>query len=134
MEATGELIEVSRDWVTNKFKITFEINENLNQETIENIQGVKLTIKAEKHKQKRSLDANALLSGNDTEQLPETYVIFITENDVLGRNKPIYHILHSNVISVRAKMTNIHIQKTKVVLNTLQLKFFIRFKHLRIIN
>ena len=38
------------------------------------------------------LDANALLSGNDTEQIPETYVIFITENDVLGRNKPIYHI------------------------------------------
>ena len=38
------------------------------------------------------LDANVLLSGEDTEELPETYVIFITENDVLGGNKPIYHI------------------------------------------
>lgn len=24
--------------------------------------------------------------------MPETYVIFITENDVMGENKPIYHI------------------------------------------
>ena len=38
------------------------------------------------------LDANVLLPGDDTEKLPETYVIFITENDVLGGNKPIYHI------------------------------------------
>lgn len=26
------------------------------------------------------------------DELPETYVIFITENDVLGKGKPIYHI------------------------------------------
>ena len=32
------------------------------------------------------------MSGEETDKLPETYVIFITENDVLGRNKPIYHI------------------------------------------
>ena len=38
------------------------------------------------------LDANVLLAGEETDKLPETYVIFITENDVLGRNKPIYHI------------------------------------------
>lgn len=38
------------------------------------------------------IDANALLPGDDTDKLPETYVIFITENDVLGGNKPIYHI------------------------------------------
>ena len=38
------------------------------------------------------LDANVLLAGDDTEELPETYVIFITENDVMGRDKPIYHI------------------------------------------
>ena len=31
------------------------------------------------------LDANVLLSGEETDKLPETYVIFITENDVLGR-------------------------------------------------
>lgn len=38
------------------------------------------------------MDANAILPGDDTEYLPETYVIFITENDVLGKNLPIYHI------------------------------------------
>ncbi len=38
------------------------------------------------------MDANALLEGDEWEKLPETYVIFITENDVLGENKPIYHI------------------------------------------
>ena len=38
------------------------------------------------------MDANALLEGDEWEKLPETYVIFITENDVLGEKKPIYHI------------------------------------------
>lgn len=38
------------------------------------------------------IDANSLLPGSDFEDLPETYVIFITENDVLGGDKPIYHI------------------------------------------
>ena len=31
-------------------------------------------------------------AGRDYEELPETYVIFITENDVLQRNLPIYNI------------------------------------------
>lgn len=38
------------------------------------------------------MDANAILSGEDTDLLPETYVIFITENDVLEGNLAIYHI------------------------------------------
>lgn len=38
------------------------------------------------------LDANVLLASDETENLPEIYVIFITENDVLGKDKPIYHI------------------------------------------
>lgn len=38
------------------------------------------------------MDANVLLAGDDTESLPETYVIFITENDVMGKDKPIYHV------------------------------------------
>ena len=52
------------------------------------------------------LDANALLPGKrkkdndalpemeeqDFDALPETYVIFITENDVLNGGKPLYHI------------------------------------------
>lgn len=38
------------------------------------------------------MDADSILQGEDTELLPETYVIFITENDVLDGNLPIYHI------------------------------------------
>ncbi len=38
------------------------------------------------------IDANITSPGEEYEKLSETYVIFITERDVLGRNKPIYHI------------------------------------------
>lgn len=38
------------------------------------------------------LDSNILFSGEDTEELPESYVIFITEHDVLGGNKAVYHV------------------------------------------
>lgn len=39
-----------------------------------------------------SLDTVFLKAGHDYEELPKTYVIFITENDVLQRNLPIYNI------------------------------------------
>ena len=38
------------------------------------------------------LDMNTLNPGEDFEKLPESYVIFITQNDVLNENRPIYHI------------------------------------------
>ena len=38
------------------------------------------------------LDSNVTEPGDKYEQLAETYVIFITENDVLGGGKPIYHV------------------------------------------
>lgn len=38
------------------------------------------------------IDSNILPAGLEVENLAETFVIFITENDVIGRNKPIYHI------------------------------------------
>lgn len=38
------------------------------------------------------MDYRALDKGQDWEKLPATCVIFITENDVLGGDKPIYHI------------------------------------------
>ena len=38
------------------------------------------------------MDANALLERDDTDSLPETYVIFITEHDVLGAGKEVYHV------------------------------------------
>lgn len=33
-----------------------------------------------------------LQSGDDFSDLPETFVIFITENDVIGKGKPLYRI------------------------------------------
>ncbi len=38
------------------------------------------------------MDSNTLNAKQDYNELPETYVIFITENDVLKKNLPIYHI------------------------------------------
>ena len=38
------------------------------------------------------MDANALPEGTDYKKLPESYVIFITETDVLGKGKPLYVI------------------------------------------
>lgn len=38
------------------------------------------------------MDMNTLNAGQDFDELPETYVIFITRDDVLGYGLPIYHI------------------------------------------
>ena len=38
------------------------------------------------------LDANSLLPRQDFDKLPETYIIFITEHDVLKGGLPLYHI------------------------------------------
>ncbi len=39
-----------------------------------------------------ALDANVLKAAKDFEKLPELYVILITEHDVIGEGRPIYHI------------------------------------------
>lgn len=38
------------------------------------------------------LDSNTLKKNNDFEELPETYIIFITENDYFGQGNPVYEI------------------------------------------
>ncbi len=38
------------------------------------------------------MDANLLKKGEDFDKLPETWVIFITENDVMGKGLPLYPI------------------------------------------
>lgn len=38
------------------------------------------------------IDANVTEPGEKLENLVETYIIFLTECDVLGKGKPIYHI------------------------------------------
>ena len=41
------------------------------------------------------IDANNLQKGEQFEELPEAYVIFITENDVIGKGKALYHVERS---------------------------------------
>ena len=38
------------------------------------------------------MDANLLQKGEDFEQLPETYVVFITEHDVMAKGLPLYQV------------------------------------------
>lgn len=58
MKLTGKLADISKDFITNKLKITFLINQQVDDfEEIENVE--LLDIEAKKHRNKRSLDANA---------------------------------------------------------------------------
>ncbi len=60
MECTGKVQAITKDWQTDKFLVTFVLNENVSNETIENIRNCeKLSIVAKKWRQKRSLDSNA---------------------------------------------------------------------------
>lgn len=62
MEFTGKIQNVSKDWQTGQFQITFTVNEAAAINEVNNIQSCeKLSIKAVKHRERRSLDANALL-------------------------------------------------------------------------
>lgn len=60
MEFTGKLQNVSRDWQSGQFQITFSVNEPSAIKEVDNIKDIeKLSIKVVKYRQKRSLDANA---------------------------------------------------------------------------
>ena len=60
MEWTGKLLSVNRDWQSGQFNITFTVNEQSAVNEVEKIKDCeKLSIKAVKHRNKRSLDANA---------------------------------------------------------------------------
>lgn len=61
MEFTGNMLNVSKDWKSGQYNITFSVNEPAAISEIESIQDSKLSIKAVKFRQKRSLDANGLL-------------------------------------------------------------------------
>lgn len=61
MELTGKAVGASLDFDTNRFRITFEVNENdVVKSEYDRLRGYdKLKIKAVKYTQRRSLDANA---------------------------------------------------------------------------
>jgi hypothetical protein len=61
MKVTGQFKGVSINWGSDKHVIAFEINEELTQDMIDEIKDSKLSIEFKKYREKRSLDANALL-------------------------------------------------------------------------
>lgn len=62
MNFTGALKDVSKDWITGKYNITFTCNEESAMDHIQNIKECeKLSIEAKKYRKKRSLDANGYL-------------------------------------------------------------------------
>ena len=62
MKFTGKLLSVNMDWREGKYSITFSVNEQSSLNEIEKIKNLdKLSIEAKKYREKRSLDANALL-------------------------------------------------------------------------
>lgn len=62
MRFTGRLLSVNRDWQTGNYSISFSVNERSSLQEIEKIKNLdKLSIEAKKYREKRSLDANALL-------------------------------------------------------------------------
>ena len=61
MECSGKLCEVSKDWMSKRFKLTFEVDGDVSG-SIDKLSGCeKLDISAKKHREKRSLNANGLL-------------------------------------------------------------------------
>ena len=61
MEFTGIIKSVQRDWNSNKWQITFEMNEQPTEELNTLNECEKLSIQVKKYRNKRSLDANAYL-------------------------------------------------------------------------
>ena len=59
MECSGKLCEVSKDWMSKRFRLTFEIAEDITG-SIDKLSGCeRLDLKVKKHREKRSHNANA---------------------------------------------------------------------------
>ena len=60
MECTGILKSITKDWMSNKYLMTFEINEDISHDSIEEIRVCeKLSLVFKKWRKKRSLDSNS---------------------------------------------------------------------------
>lgn len=60
MKFTGKLQNVSRDWSTGQYQVTFTVNEPMVLNEVSNLKDIeRLEIEAKKHRKRRSLDANA---------------------------------------------------------------------------
>lgn len=61
MNFTGEIKQVSVDWITKKPSVTFTINETAAINEINSLKDCKLSVKADKWRKSRSLSANGML-------------------------------------------------------------------------
>ena len=61
MECTGQLQGITKDWKSDNFIRSIEVNENISQVQVEEIQDCKLSVVLKKWRKKRSLDANGML-------------------------------------------------------------------------
>ena len=58
MKFTGKLQNVSKDWSTGQYHITFTVNEPSVLNQVSGLKDIELGVEAKKHREKRSLDAN----------------------------------------------------------------------------
>lgn len=61
MKFTGKLKGIAKDWESNKYQITLLMNESEHLSSVNDLKDALLDIRLEKHREKRSLDANAYL-------------------------------------------------------------------------
>lgn len=59
MKVQGQFKEVSRDWASNDFILSFYIHNNVTNEMIDEIRDSKLSIEVKQYREKRSLNANS---------------------------------------------------------------------------
>ncbi len=82
MEWTGEIKGITQDFATGKFNVALTINEGIPViNGLQKLVGAKLDIKAVKHREKRSLDANAYM-----------WVLLQKMADVLHQDKDFLYI------------------------------------------
>ena len=58
MDCKGTLKDVTKDWMTGRFRLTFEVDKDVSGE-IERLSGKLLALTAQVYRRKRSLDANS---------------------------------------------------------------------------
>ncbi len=61
MRFTGEIQSVTKDFKTDKFIVSFSMNESLPVDEVNSLMDTKLSVEAKKWRKKRSLDANGYL-------------------------------------------------------------------------
>ena len=58
MESKGKLLNVARDWITGKFRVTFEVEDDISGQ-IDGMKDKPLRLITKQWRDKRSLDSNA---------------------------------------------------------------------------